>query len=272
MLVIIGLIVGGVLVGQDLIKAAELRGSISQLSKYNTAVNTFRTKYGYLPGDIPQSIAGSFGLFQMTATCTTPCRFGNGLIDSSSAGGGVVAMWEHYVFWRHLGEAGFVEGKPGTDSTYPLRVQNGMQTSGFAQAGDEGFARPTTMNIMQYALLPSKQNGFFWHISQSIRSSPVNGSTTVLTSHDYYLYSEMTALAPLLAHAFDQKLDDGVPNTGVVVDLYGAFGSWSASPNANGWECTHGGAAEYSPDTRYLLDPNNGGNNEGCGMRFKAGF
>ncbi len=37
-LVIIGLIIGGVLVGKDLIKAAEIRATISQINKYNHAV------------------------------------------------------------------------------------------------------------------------------------------------------------------------------------------------------------------------------------------
>jgi hypothetical protein len=44
-LVIIGLLVGGVLVGQNLIAAAGLRATISQIEKYNTAANTFRGKY-----------------------------------------------------------------------------------------------------------------------------------------------------------------------------------------------------------------------------------
>src|ERR1700735_2969244 len=60
-LVIIGLIVGGVLVGQDLIRAADVRAQISQIEKYQTAVNTFRGKYGYLPGDIKDPDASSFG-------------------------------------------------------------------------------------------------------------------------------------------------------------------------------------------------------------------
>ena len=45
-LVIIGLIVGGVLVGQNLIKAAEIRNQIKQMQEYQIAFNTFRTKYG----------------------------------------------------------------------------------------------------------------------------------------------------------------------------------------------------------------------------------
>jgi prepilin-type N-terminal cleavage/methylation domain-containing protein len=61
-LVIIGLIVGGVLVGQDLIRAAAVRAQITQIERYNTAANTFRGKYGYLPGDIPNPDATNFGL------------------------------------------------------------------------------------------------------------------------------------------------------------------------------------------------------------------
>ncbi len=60
-LVIIGLIVGSVLVGQDLINAAGIRAQISQIEKYNTAVRTFQVKYGYLPGDIPNPYAAQFG-------------------------------------------------------------------------------------------------------------------------------------------------------------------------------------------------------------------
>jgi len=60
-IVIIALIVGGVLVGQDLISAAAARAQISQIEKYQTAVYTFQGKYGYLPGDISDSTASQFG-------------------------------------------------------------------------------------------------------------------------------------------------------------------------------------------------------------------
>src|ERR1700709_989380 len=66
-LVIIGLIVGGVLVGRDLINAAQLRAAISQIERYQTAVNTFRAKYGAIPGDMPDPAAMSCG-FQARGT------------------------------------------------------------------------------------------------------------------------------------------------------------------------------------------------------------
>lgn len=54
-LIIIGLIVGGVLVGQDLIKAAELRKVISEVETIKTAINTFKVKYNALPGDFSEA-------------------------------------------------------------------------------------------------------------------------------------------------------------------------------------------------------------------------
>ncbi|HCR85768.1 MAG TPA: prepilin-type cleavage/methylation domain-containing protein, partial [Alphaproteobacteria bacterium] len=58
--VIIGLLVGGVLQGQELIKQAQIRSFISQLSGYDAAVNTFRAKYRELPGDMTKAV--TFGL------------------------------------------------------------------------------------------------------------------------------------------------------------------------------------------------------------------
>ena len=42
--VIIALIVGGVLVGQDLIKVAQIRATITQYNNFLTATNTFQLK------------------------------------------------------------------------------------------------------------------------------------------------------------------------------------------------------------------------------------
>ena len=50
-LVIIGLIIGGVMVGQDLINAAKIRQQITQLEQIETQINTFKVKYNCLPGD-----------------------------------------------------------------------------------------------------------------------------------------------------------------------------------------------------------------------------
>jgi len=106
-LVIIGLIVGGILVGQDLIKAAEVRAQISQIEKYNSAVNTFRAKFQAIPGDMAISTANQFG-FTIGGGCNGSLseRDGNGLID------GAVNPWvlvetqgETLLFWQDISSA-----------------------------------------------------------------------------------------------------------------------------------------------------------------------
>ena len=44
-LVVIGLIVGGTVVGKDLIRASELNSIITQQNKIQIALNTFKLKY-----------------------------------------------------------------------------------------------------------------------------------------------------------------------------------------------------------------------------------
>ncbi len=50
-LVIIGLIVGGILMGRELIQASEVRSIITQASNLESQIHTFRSKYSCLPGD-----------------------------------------------------------------------------------------------------------------------------------------------------------------------------------------------------------------------------
>src|ERR1700689_2578698 len=51
-LVIIGLIVGGMLVGQNLVYAAQIRKVGTELQQIEIAVTTFKVKYDSLPGDM----------------------------------------------------------------------------------------------------------------------------------------------------------------------------------------------------------------------------
>src|ERR1019366_10408042 len=90
-LVIIGLIIGGVLVGQDLIRAAGVRATISQIEKYNTAVNTFIGKYNAMPGDLNGQTATAFGF---TARGTnTGQGDGNGALQTWN-GAGTSGLWQ----------------------------------------------------------------------------------------------------------------------------------------------------------------------------------
>jgi len=93
-LVIIGLIISSVLVGQDLIRGAEIRSTITQYENFNSAVGTFKGKYGGLPGDVLGN----------TDYGWTGDGDGDGVLDSTS--GHAKHDSELVYFWHHLGTTG----------------------------------------------------------------------------------------------------------------------------------------------------------------------
>lgn len=116
-LVILGLLVGGVLSGQALIRAAELRSVITDYSKYITAANSFRDKYFTMPGDMAN--ATQFWGRQVNqpwcATASGAAVTANGVCDGN--GNGIVndaaaasQSGERTQLWRQLALAGLIEG------------------------------------------------------------------------------------------------------------------------------------------------------------------
>lgn len=64
-LVIVGLLIGGVLVGRDLIEAAKMRKQAEMPNKILTAYTLFKTKYSCMPGDCPNATT----FFTASGTC-----------------------------------------------------------------------------------------------------------------------------------------------------------------------------------------------------------
>jgi prepilin-type N-terminal cleavage/methylation domain-containing protein len=69
-LVIIALIVAGVLIGKDMIEVASMRKQVGYVEKIKTATNTFRLKYGCLPGDCSRATS-IFGRASIAPNCPT---------------------------------------------------------------------------------------------------------------------------------------------------------------------------------------------------------
>ncbi len=118
-LVILGLLVGGVLAGQSLIRAAELRAITTEKTNYVIALNAFKEKYFALPGDMANAFAfWGAGCGTDTADPAVGCNGdGSGRIVNSGAG-------EHLKVWEHLSLAGLIEGNfDGTSSTVDLLIE-----------------------------------------------------------------------------------------------------------------------------------------------------
>lgn len=116
-LVILGLLTGGILSGQSLIQAAEVRSTAVDVMRYRVAVMTFRDKYFQWPGDMSNATqfwgiaAGSTGADNTCYnTWSIDKRTCNGTGDGAIGVYGFT-MWESYRFWQHLNNAELIEGK-----------------------------------------------------------------------------------------------------------------------------------------------------------------
>ena len=115
-LVIIGLLIGGVFVGQSLIHNAQLNGVITEYNRWQTAVKSFQQQYQTLPGDMTNATAlwgVAAGTNGTDATCgnatestTATCNGnGDGYLQWPAQGGGSGNVYESILFWKHLANA-----------------------------------------------------------------------------------------------------------------------------------------------------------------------
>ena len=200
-LVIIGLIVGGVLAGQNLIAAAQVRATVSQVEKYNTAVNTFKGKYGNLPGDLTQKDVTAFGFTGApTRQGGQGWGDGNGIIEGRTYTQGIypgIQAGEVIWFWEDL-------------STNSQLIEGG-----FSSAADYNlsFTDPTPY------LPQAKVNSTFSVYVYANNSLNYYGLCTVNSNVAGYM-TNTASLTVAQAYAIDAKIDDGLPTTGKVLAQY----------------------------------------------------
>jgi prepilin-type N-terminal cleavage/methylation domain-containing protein len=274
-LVVIGLIVGGILVGQSLINAAAIRAQITQIEKYNTAANTFREKYGYLPGDItPQAVAQFNFTASPTRAGTGGAGDGNGELDGNASNiqpyawvqsGENLFFWEDLSTNSHLIEGGFnsasgAYGVAGNGSGNCTSITDCSSYFPFAKIGNGAF-------VYVYSGYTST-NGNTGNGPNFFGLSMINSMVGGVIS-----YSDAIPPAPALtvaqAYAIDTKIDDGMPTTGNVLAqwLGGTYGhpNWSTNgptPSATTCYDTSSGTAKYSISYQNGALVN-------CGLSFK---
>lgn len=263
-LVILGLLVGGVLTGQSLIRAAELRSVTTEYQRYVTATHTFRDKYFMLPGDMNNAtqfwgVAAGAGndstCFNTVQTTAATCN-GNG--------DGVIAPdpsnYATKLFWKHLANAGLIEGNfSGTAAT------NG------------GFSALTTNmpDVRPGWNMPSSKvgAGFWgtanyggWNAAIQKFFGPYGATAAPYYPNSISLLPstgiEPWAGGPLStdeAWNLDTKIDDGKPGSGKVEAFTGGSGVASGGPCVTG---------TTPPSATYKLDQSG----KLCSLTFVGAF
>lgn len=144
-LIVIGLLVGGVLAGYDMIRIAQMRSVITEIEQFKTAVHAFRAKYGALPGDMSDAeiIWGSDASCPATPYTTAPhtetCNGdGNGAIGYH--GWTVNDFRESYRAMQQLANAGFITGQySGTANAATGPTVVGVNTMSSRIASGAGY-------------------------------------------------------------------------------------------------------------------------------------
>ena len=173
-LAIIGLLVGGILKGQELINSARVRNLAQQISAVQAAYFGFMDRYRKIPGDHPGNLMS--GVIGATVHLPKPdAASSNGRIDNTfSEAAGV---------WEQLARAGFLAG---------------FNPASAAPGNAAAYAQHAPRNAFGGALVLT-----------------YNRAYTGVASKRLNLH--MGANIPVkIASELDTKLDDGMPNTGLV--------------------------------------------------------
>jgi prepilin-type N-terminal cleavage/methylation domain-containing protein len=104
-LVIIGLLLGGVLKGQELITSARVRNLIAQQDGIKAAFFGFQDRFRALPGDYTQATVNIVG------GTSNRNGNGNGRIEAAAAACTLPCVsQENLLVWEHLSRSGFITG------------------------------------------------------------------------------------------------------------------------------------------------------------------
>jgi len=192
-LMIIGILLGGVLKGQELIQSARATQFVRQINSYDTALKAFYSLYNAFPGDMnnPSSKIPNC----TTAPCSVAGNFDRMLDTRYLTPGAIPTManailGENRNFWVHLAKANLING---IDTT----IVDGTPFSGIwgkelpaGPVSDSGFTAE-----------------YYWH------SNPA-----VFVSGNYYVIRALGdgdwALSGSIGSYIDGKLDDGLPEKG----------------------------------------------------------
>jgi prepilin-type N-terminal cleavage/methylation domain-containing protein len=228
---IIALIIGGILLGDGLIRNSELHAIATEQQQYNQAASGFRDKYLALPGDFNGAtvlwdvVSGACASTTGSTPEATCDGDANGLIDPVTA----TNDFEQFRAWQHLVNAKLL-----------AVVVNGLKTA--------TYTRRPGVNLPE-----SKLSGAGWAIAYVTQAAAATDAfaTTNDTPFKHVLWfggvgtasnsnKQNGVLTPTEALQIDQKLDDGSPIAGRVVaqnDATCVISSQYATLSAAGFKC-----------------------------------
>lgn len=231
MLVIIGLLIGGILIGQSMISSAKINAQVQQIQQFDAAVLAFKAKYKYLPGDAP-AYGGN----------------GNRVIALKCCGGSYVSIYSYFAgseiasFWGNLFPSQF----PGSGSFTPPTTKGSNINVPLSKLGKSGsFIIAQGYGGTSTQADPANPRNYYAILEQSQAQTPLYG--------DRYQFStpgvNNSAVAPIDALALENKMDDGNALTGHILS-----GGLDGILTTNS-SCNNLGTGVYAKTQNYVCTP-----------------
>jgi prepilin-type N-terminal cleavage/methylation domain-containing protein len=228
-MIIIGLLIAGVLKGQELIGNARVTSTVAQIKALDAATSTFKDTYANLPGDMTTPAA------RLPNCLAAPCsNAGNGdgkLANIPSAAPAAAA--EGFAYFPQLAAADLITGLSPTGASVAFGVNfpaAKIDSTGFF-AGSAATAADLT-NAIGTLGSPS---GLYLSLVATVANVTAAPASEGLT--------------PSQAGRIDTKLDDGQPGVGSVV----AVGAAGATVNSCGVAGAGGATATLASTNQCAL-------------------
>lgn len=242
-LVIIGLIIAGITSGVNVLRDSSLKRAMSDAENYRGTLALFKNRYKSLPGDFSRAGTIWGNDCQGSTTGSDTCS-GNGNRRIQHGGeDNLTATSESLRLWQHLANAEMI----------PYKL-TGLPATGCADP--DNICAATGQNIPEATI---KNSGVYFYTNPTTQDTALIFGGTDSTS-----WNSLPILSPLEAYEIDNKLDDGVNNTGKFfgTGLIDGSGGWTLSFNDATTNCYNA-----STSTRY----NTATDDSTCGAVFIMG-
>ncbi len=192
-MIIIGLLIGGILQGQNLIRNAEILSTANEIEAFDAGIATFREAYGAWPGDM---LDADIRLRNCAGLCDATGDANNRVGGNNSAGGSGNA--EIDAFFPQLAAADIITSVASDTTT----TGHGGNFPIVEIGGGGGF-----------------QIGYADGSDGSI-SANLTDSGNVIQGHYIFMYGDLdgstggAGFTPAIISRLDRKLDDGLPDDG----------------------------------------------------------
>ncbi len=220
---IIGLLIGGILKGQELMLNARVTATIAQIRSYEAAATTFRDSYAALPGDMANAENRLPGC-EASCNPAVVANAGDSIIGDPQWSNGWASQGvtladtsvdkETTLFWIHLMAADLISGISPLPITTPATAVSWGVTHPAARINGGfvvGYSDGTRWQPGLTATAGTNPSG----ITIALNTSPIQDLGTI---------AGLNPLSAGKAAQIDRKMDDGRPSSGYV-QAYGVLGS-----------------------------------------------